>query len=181
MSERTLPALFEESVRAFPENVLIWEKTAGRYEPTTYAGLQPLVHRFAAGLMSLGLAKGDRAALISEGRKAWLISELGILFTGAVNVPISVRVDELGDLKFRLAHSGCRMAVVSRSQLPKIRQIRRDLPDLVRVILLDETDALGPDEIPAAEVLRLGEEFLKTRRPDFNAAAAAVRESDPAN
>ena len=27
MSERTLPALFEESVRAFPENVLIWEKT----------------------------------------------------------------------------------------------------------------------------------------------------------
>ena len=181
MSERTLPALFEESVGTFPENVLIWEKTGDRYEPTTYAGLQPLVHRFAAGLMSLGLAKGDRAALISEGRKAWLVSELGILFTGAINVPISVRVDELGDLKFRLAHSGCRMVVVSRTQLPKIRQVRRDLPDLVRVILLDETDALGPDEIPAAEVIRLGEEFLRTRRPEFEAAAAAVRESDPAN
>ena len=181
MSERTLPGLFEESVKAYPSNVLIWEKTGDRYEPTTYADLQPLVHRFAAGLMSLGLAKGDRAALISEGRKAWLISELGILFTGAINVPISVRVDELGDLKFRLAHSGCRMVVVSRSQLPKVRQIRRDLPDLVRVILLDEPDALGPDEIPAAEVLRLGEEFLKTRRPEFEAAAAAVRESDPAN
>jgi long-chain acyl-CoA synthetase len=181
MGERTLPGLFEESVKAYPANVLIWEKTGDRYEPTTYAGLQPLVHRFAAGLMSLGLAKGDRAALISEGRKAWLISELGILFTGAINVPISVRVDELGDLKFRLAHSGCRMVVVSRSQLPKIRQIRRDLPDLVRIILLDEADALGPDEIPAAEVLRLGEEFLKTRRPEFEAAAAAVRESDPAN
>ena len=34
---------------------------------------------------------------------------------------ISIKVDELGDLKFRLAHSGCRLAVVSRSQLGKIR------------------------------------------------------------
>jgi long-chain acyl-CoA synthetase len=181
MTERTLPALFEESVLAYPGNVLIWEKSGGRYEPTTYAGLQPLVHRFAAGLMSLGLAKGDRAALISEGRKDWIVSELGILFAGGINVPISVRVDELGDLKFRLSHSGCRLAVVSRSQLPKIRQVRRDLPELDRVILLDETDALGPGEIPAADVLRLGEEFLKTRRPEFEAAAAAVRERDPAN
>jgi long-chain acyl-CoA synthetase len=181
VSERTLPGLFEESVRAYPGNVLIWEKRGPRYEPTSYAAMRPVVHRFAAGLMSLGLGKGDRAALISEGRKDWLMSELGILYIGAVNVPVSVRVDELGDLKFRLSHSGCRMVVVSRSQLAKIRQIRRDLPDLARIVLLDEADDLGPDEIPAAEVLRLGEEFLTTRRDDLEAAAAAVREGDPAN
>src|SRR5512139_4021702 len=121
MSERTLPGLFEASVEAFARNVLIWEKTGPRYEPTTYAEMRPVVHRFAAGLMSLGLGKGDRAALIAEGRKDWLVSELGILTIGAINVPISVRVDELSDLKFRLAHSGCRMAVVSKSQLPKLR------------------------------------------------------------
>jgi long-chain acyl-CoA synthetase len=181
MSERTLPALFETSVLAFPENVLIWEKTGPRFEPTTYASMRPLVRRFAAGLMSLGLRKGDRAALIAEGRRDWLMSELGLLLIGAINVPVSVRVDELADLKFRLAHSGCRMAIVSRSQLAKIRRVRLDLPDLTRIILLDESDTPGPDEITAAEVLRLGEEFLKTREAELDSALAAVREGDPAN
>lgn len=181
MAERTLPRLFEDSVKAYPGNVLIWEKNGDRYEPTTFAEMRGLVHKFAAGLMSLGLGKGDRAALISEGRRDWIVSELGILFAGAVNVPISVKVDELGDLKFRLAHSGCRLAVVSRSQLSKIRRVRKDLPELVATVVLDEVEAYTPDEIPAAEVFRKGEEFLGSRRPEFEAAFEAVRESNYAN
>lgn len=181
MPERTLPGLFEESVRAYPDNVLMWEKRGSRYEPTTYAGMQPLVYRFAAGLMSLGLGKGDRVALISEGRRDWVMSELGVLFAGAITVPISVKVEELGDLKFRLAHSGSRMAVVSRSQVNKIRQVRNDLPELALTVVLDDLDAYAADEVPPAEVFRRGEEFLKTRRQEFEAAVAAVRENDPAN
>jgi long-chain acyl-CoA synthetase len=163
MPERTLPALFEESVKAYPDNVLVWEKTGSRYEPTTYAGMRDLVHRFAAGLLSLGLGKGDRAALIAEGRRDWIVSELGILFAGAVNVPISVKIEELNELKFRLAHSGCRMAVVSRSQLPKIRKIKNDLPDLAMTVVLDDIEGLAGDEIAAAGVMRRGDEFLKAR------------------
>jgi long-chain acyl-CoA synthetase len=100
MAQRTLPPLFEDSVKKFGKNILIWEK------------------------------KGDRAALISEGRNDWVMSELGILFSGAVNVPISPRVAELLDLKFRLAHSECKMVIISQSQVNKIRQIKNDLPDL---------------------------------------------------
>lgn len=150
MAERTLPQLFEDSVKSYPGNVLIWEKAGSRYEPTTYAAMRDLVHRFAAGLMSLGLGKGDRAALLSEGRRDWIMSELAILFAGAVNVPISVKVDELSDLKFRLAHSGCRLVVVSRSQVAKIRQVRNDLPELTKTIVLDDLDAHADDEMPAA-------------------------------
>lgn len=181
MAERTLPRLFEDSVKAFPKNILIWEKSGERYEPTTYAEMRVLVHQFAAGLMSLGLRRGDRAALISEGRRDWIMSELGILFAGAVNVPISVKVDELGDLKFRLAHSGCRLAIVSKSQAAKVRQVRKDLPELAMTIVLDKLDACAADEVPAAEVLRRGEEFLNSRRPEFEAAFGAVRENDHAN
>jgi long-chain acyl-CoA synthetase len=185
MAERTLPRLFEDSVKTYPENVLIWEKNGERYEPTAYAEMRGLVYNFAAGLMSLGLGKGDRVALISEGRRDWIMSELGILFVGAVNVPISVKVDELGDLKFRLAHSGCRLAIVSRSQAAKIRQVRKDLPELAMTVVLDEldtvTDGIGADELSASEVLRRGEEFLKTRQREFEAAYESLKESDYAN
>ena len=181
MPERTLPGLFEKSVEAYPDNVLIWEKTGSRYEPTTYAVMRPLVHGFAAGLMSLGLGRGDRAALISEGRRDWITAELGILMTGAINVPISVKVDELSDLKFRLAHSGCRMAIVSKSQLGKVRQVRNDLPDLATIVILDTVDAQTPDEIPMAEILSRGREWLASRPSAVEDAVAAIKEGDPAN
>jgi long-chain acyl-CoA synthetase len=181
MPERTLPHLFEESVIAYPRNVLIWEKTGSRYEPTTYTEMRPLVHQCAAGLMRLGLGRGDRAALIAEGRRDWVTAELGILTAGAVDVPVSIKVDELTDLKFRLAHSGCRMAVVSRSQLGKLRQIRNDLPDLATTVVLDETDGLRAEEVPFAEVLRIGRDELAARPSAIDAALRALKESDPAN
>jgi long-chain acyl-CoA synthetase len=181
MPERTLPHLFEESVKAFPNNALIWEKTGSRYEPTTYAGMAPLVRHCAAGLMKLGLGRGDRAALIAEGRRDWITAELGILTAGAIDVPISIKVDELADLKFRLAHSGCRMAIVSPSQLGKLRQIRPDLPDLAMTIVLDEVDGLRAEEIPLAEVLRLGRDLLASRPSAIDESLGALKESDAAS
>ncbi|MBP1603333.1 MAG: long-chain acyl-CoA synthetase [Acidobacteria bacterium] len=121
---RTLPWLFETSVERFADTVMMLEKRGDRYERTTYTQMRILVHRFAAGLMSLGLEKGDRVALVSEGRNDWVMAELGILYCGAVNVPVSVKIDELDDLKFRLLHAGCRMAIVSQGQIGKIRSAR---------------------------------------------------------
>jgi long-chain acyl-CoA synthetase len=181
MAHRTLPQLFEDSVRSFPDNIMMWQKTDDQYQGTTYSEMRRRVHAFSAGLMSLGLKKGDRAALISEGRRDWVCSELGILFAGAVNVPISVRVDELADLKFRLAHAGCRMVIVSQNQAPKIRQIKKDLPDLERTIVLDRLSAFEPDEVFFGDILARGEDYLRGREAEFEERWRSVGESDYAN
>lgn len=136
-SPRTIPYLFESSVVRFQSNVMMWEKKKGQYSGTTYKEIQELVHRFAAGLMSLGIQKGDRIALIAEGQNDWVIAELGILYSGAINVPLSVKIEELSDLKFRLAHSGSRMIIASGTQLPKVRQIKNDLPEVEKVIVME--------------------------------------------
>lgn len=128
--QRTIPQLLETSAQKFPDNVLMWEKRTDAYKGSTYTEIQQRVRQCAAGFMSIGLQKGERAALISEGRNDWVVAELGILYAGAINVPVSVKVDELTDLKFRLAHSGCRMAVVSGGHVHKIRAIQNDLPEL---------------------------------------------------
>ena len=78
-----------------------WEKQNGKYEGTTYTQTREQVLKFGAGLVSLGLQKGDRVGLISEGRNAWIIGELGILHAGAVNVPLSIKLEESNDLIFR--------------------------------------------------------------------------------
>jgi long-chain acyl-CoA synthetase len=178
---RTLPRLFETSADRFAGTVMMLEKREDRYEGTTYAQMRVLVHRFAAGLLSLGLEKGDRVALISEGRNDWVMAELGILYCGAINVPVSVKIDELDDLKFRLLHAGCRMVIVSRGQVAKIRAIRNDLPELTRTIVLETLDSFEADEMPAAEVLRLGDVFLHGRREALEARWQSIAESDYAN
>jgi len=181
MAERTLPQLFEDSVSTYPNNVLMWEKKDGRYQGTTYLDARTLVHRFAAGLKALGLGKGDRAALISEGRNDWLVSELGVLYNGAVNVPISVKIDELADLKFRLAHSGSKFVIVSKSQAGKIRQIKSDLPELKKTVLLDEMPSYEPDEVLARDIYQKGEAYLSAHQREFDEAWRSLKENDYAN
>ncbi|MCI4444655.1 MAG: AMP-binding protein [Candidatus Aminicenantes bacterium] len=181
MPERTLPQLFEDSVNKFPNNIILWEKRNGKYEGITYQEMRSRVHRFAAGLLSLGLKTGDRVGLLSEGRSEWLMSELGILYTGAINVPISVKIEEPSELKFRLAHSESRLVIASHSQLPKIRNIKNDLPDLERIIILDEVENLEPDEIYAEEILRQGDLFLTSHPREFEETWKSIKESYLAN
>jgi long-chain acyl-CoA synthetase len=129
---------FEEKVKNYNDHPLLWEKKDGRFQPTTYKETKDLVLELAAGLISLGIKKGDRLALLSEGRNRWLISELAILYCGAINVPLSAKLEADQDLVFRLAHSESRIVFVSKNQLPKIRLILPDLSCLEKVIVLDE-------------------------------------------
>ncbi len=181
MEQRTLPVLFEESVKKYSNNILMWEKTGEKFEGASYSEIQKSVHNFAAGLLKYGINKGDRIALISEGRKYWVVAELGILFTGAINVPISTKIDELNDLKFRLAHSGCRLVVASQQQAMKIRKIKNDLPDLEKLIVLDKIEDIEEDEIFVDDLLASGETYLKKSRTAFDERWQSVSENDYAN
>ena len=179
--QRTIPQTFEESVARFSTNIMMWEKKGERYEGSTYLQIQQSVYECAAGLMSIGITKGDRLALISEGRNDWVISELGILYAGAIDVPLSVKIEELADLRFRLAHSGCRMVIVSGNQVHKIRQIRHDLADLEKIIVLDGEVRRDQDELPFSDLLQRGKDLLAVRRSEFEERWRLINENDPAN
>ena len=180
MPERTLIHLFETSCERYSDNVLLWEKQEV-YQSTTYRQVRKDVHQFAAGLISLGVRKGDRVALISEGRNSWVISELGIIYAGAINVPLSVKLEELSELKFRLSHAGCRMAVVSASQLHKISKIKKDLPDLERIIILDPVEGQNEDLDTLQNLLEKGKNYLSASGDAAAERWNTAREDDPVN
>ena len=158
----------------------MWEKKGDSYKGTIYREMQTLVYQFAAGLLHLGINKGDRLALISEGRNDWVVSELGILFTGAINVPLSVKIDELSDLKFRLAHSGCRAVIVSGVQVHKVRAIKNDLPELTKIILLDG-EPQAEEEMAFRILLDAGRNYLAENKNVFETRWKSINENDPAN
>lgn len=178
---KTIIELFETSVSKYPDNIYLWEKQKGNYEGTTYRQTRDLVYRFGAGLMALGLQKGDRVGLLSEGRNAWMVSELGILYAGGANVPLSVKLEAAAELSFRLAHSGSRMIIVSKWHASKVEEIRKDLPLLEKVIYLDGKDNPGDNDISYDEVLALGDTFFKTHKADFEERYKSIKANDLAN
>jgi long-chain acyl-CoA synthetase len=178
---RTIIELFEASAAKYPNNIYLWEKLSGKYEGTTFSQTHDLVLQFGAGLVSLGLQKGDRVGLISEGRNAWIIAELGILYAGGINVPLSVKLESGNELKFRLAHSGSKMIVVSSGHASKIEEIRKQLPELEKVIYLDGKENPGDQDILYKQILELGIQFLNEKPKEFEAIYKTVQPDDVAN
>ncbi len=159
----TLLQMFEESVSKFPQNPLLWDKKTNKYKSITFSETHQLVYQFAAGLAKLGIQKGDRIALISEGRSEWVISELGMLYNGAVNVPLSVKLSEPSEILFRIEHSGARMIIASQNQIKKIQAVRDKLLKVEKIIILDKQVSYNDNEISYDEILNIGKAYLQER------------------
>lgn len=158
--KKTLVDLFEESVRLYPNNTFLLEKTGKVFEPTTYTQVKEKVYQLGAGLQALGVKKGDSMALLSEGRNWWIIGELAMFYAGAMNVPLSIKLEESNDLLFRLVHGDVKFIMVSGTQLKKIRLIKEQLPEVQKVIVFDEQDHYEDGEVFIGDVVKMGEEFL---------------------
>lgn len=178
---KTLIDLLENSAQKYANNPYLLEKKTDRYEATTYKETKEQVYKVAAGLLALGIRKGDRIALISEGRTDWVISELGILYTGAVNVPLSVLIKESAELKFRLEHSETRWIIISGNQIDKIKSIRKDLKNIEKVIFLDPQENYEKDEIFMGDVKKMGEEYLGKDHEKFSEIMQSIGPDDYAN
>ena len=181
MKKKTIIDLFNECVMRYAENPFLWERDT-EFRPTSYRETQVLVRRLGGGLLNLGLNKGDRMALLSEGCNAWIIGELAILHAGGVNVPLSVKLNEGNDLIFRLDHSDARFVMVSSTQLPKIRAIRDRLKTVEKIIVFGaKPEDLLENEISLDELYETGEKWNAANPGELVKVSEAVEGDDYAN
>lgn len=178
MKKRTIINLFEESVANYPNNTLLLEKVQDEFLPTTYSNSKLIAEQIGAGLCSMGFSKADHASIISEGRNYWILSELGIFYAGGINVPVSIKIDESSDLLFRFNHAEVDTFLVSSRQLVKIREIKKELKFLKRIIVFDQMDSYESDEIYIEELIERGKEYLKENRESFTKIAQSLTNED---
>ena len=179
VNKRTIIDLFEESVAKYGAKEFLLEKHNGKFEPTTYAESKVEALRTGAGLVALGIERGDRVAILAEGCNKWIISELGLLYAGAVSVPLSIKLEEANDLMFRLKHSDSKLIFVSNHQLKKVRTIVNDLPDLKNIIVWgDVKDGLQEGEMSLEALKAMGDDYLKENKESFLEIGRAVQNND---
>lgn len=117
---------------------------------------------FSRGLLRMGVQKHDKIAVISSNnRTEWHIVDVGIMQTGAQNVPVYPTITE-EDYEYILNHSEAKYCIVSDEDLyKKIMSVRHNVPGLKEIYSFnkisgcknwDEILELGSDTSNQAEV-----------------------------
>lgn len=181
MERPTIIDFVERYTRQYANHTFLREKVNDTWQETTFAQTREQAYRIAAGLMTLGMEKGDKVALLSEGRNLWITGELGILYAGGVNVPLSIKLEEANDLVFRIQHSEARFIMVSGQQVSKVRHILDQCPNVERVIVFDPLSDLNGKELFIGQLIQDGETFLHSHLAEFEARHHSIGPDDYAN
>lgn len=121
----------------------------------TFGELTELSNRFAGGLASLGLARGDRIGILLPQGLECAVAHLGVYKLGAVAVPLS-QLFGPDALRHRLADSDARAVVTDAIALEKLADVAAGL-GVVQVVVAGERVAAphhGFEELLASGTAR---------------------------
>ncbi|MGE5206310.1 MAG: AMP-binding protein, partial [Chlamydiota bacterium] len=133
---RTINDVFFSVVERDYGRVMLYKK-AEQWTAISSRELYRSVMGTARSLLSWGISRGDRIAILSENRPEWAIADFASMLLGAADVPIYPTLTAEQTLVI-LQDSGARLAFVSTlEQLKKILAIK-DRTNIERVVIMDD-------------------------------------------
>ena len=103
---------------------------------SSYAEVRDLCSRIAAALVSVGVAPGDKVAILSANDPVAFTCVFGISRAGAVWCPINPR-NEASENRELLDLFDCTVLIHQQAFAPLVDRIRGDLPKLTTIVCLD--------------------------------------------
>jgi acetyl-CoA synthetase len=126
---------------------LIWEGFTGEVKRYTYEDIRAYSNTTAKFLQDQGLKPGDRVCLFMDKIPELYICFLGILKMGGIAQPLFSAFGEEA-LFTRLDDAKTAAVLTTKKHAGKVRRIRKDLPSLQKIIVVDAGDkALGEGEV----------------------------------
>ncbi|MBP2684115.1 MAG: AMP-dependent synthetase and ligase, partial [Deltaproteobacteria bacterium] len=81
----TFPRLLERNASLFGDRkIAMREKEFGIWQEFTWQEYREQVKYFSLGLMTMGLSRGDKVAIIGDNRPEWVWAEVAVQAAGAV-------------------------------------------------------------------------------------------------
>src|SRR5687767_12782880 len=140
-------------------------KAAGEYVSISAREFREEVTLAAFALIELGIAPGDRIALLSENRPGWAFADLATQFVGAWSVPIYTSLPE-EEIQYILENCAAVACFVSNQELlAKIDAVRGRCPALRHVFTLDPIERHDGSIRTAHSLVELGQR-ARQERPD---------------
>ena len=177
---RSLVEVFEAMAARQGARTATKQKRDGRWVDTSWADLARRARDISDGLASLGLAKGDRVAILGESTTEWILADLGVMGAAAVSVPI-YQSNKAHDCQYILADSGARYVFCDgEAQAAKVREVRQQLPELKGIIRFTG-EARDGFERTLADLEAAGTAWRATNQGAHAARLASLSLAEPAS
>ncbi len=137
---KTIADLLLRAAEQRPDKIAIRHKVDGEWRDVTTREVGEAVTEIGLGLMDLGIAPGERVAILCNTRPGWTLVDFAIASIGAVVVPI-YPTNSPEECEWVVGNSET-VAVVCEdaSQVAKIREVADRLPQLRHIVIIDGED-----------------------------------------
>jgi long-chain acyl-CoA synthetase len=148
-NSKTIADLLPRAVEMYGTAVAVKYKDGDRWIDRTFDEVREIVRPLAFGLVTLGIEKGDRVAILGNTRPEWTYFDFAALSIGATVVPI-YQTNSPEECRYVLENSDSKVVIVEDAeQLEKVRQVRDQLPQLEQIVLMTGSaeGAISMDEL----------------------------------
>ena len=176
---QNLVVMFFDQAARRGEHPFLWYKREGRYAPLTWREVAARVTSLARGLISLGVAKGERIVLVAENRPAWLIADVGIMAAGAITVPAYTTNTDADHLHVLRNTEACGVIASTRRIAAPLLRAAAQCPSIRFIITIEAPQPPPELSVPLytwQEVIARGE----SHHTNIVAEAQAIKAADPA-
>jgi long-chain acyl-CoA synthetase len=172
---KTIADLMARAAEQSAERIALRHKTGDEWRDVTYAEAGEIVREIGLGLIDIGIAPGERVALLCDTRPEWTYCDFAISAAGGVVVPI-YPTNSPEECEWVAGNSESAAIVCEdASQVAKILAVRERLPALRTVIVIDPAGETG-DAIALDEIRERGRE---RDAAELEGRTAAVAPEDP--
>jgi long-chain acyl-CoA synthetase len=174
---QSLPAVLFDKADELGEKPFLWAKADDRWQPQSWNAVRDTVSALSRGLRDLGVAPGDRVALVGENSPEWAIADLAIMTARGLTVP-AYTTNTVDDHVHILTDSGAGIVIVSNRRLAeRVVAAARQVGHVRAVIAIED---IG--EVDGVAILRWQDVLARGRAlpDDARAYAGALRRGDTA-
>ena len=176
----TAPHLLCERAREMPNSVAFRSKHFGIYRERRWCDYAALVAHAALALQDLGIARGDRVAIMGDVCEEWMICDLAAQSLGAIVYGIYPTASA-AEVEYQMRDGGaCIFIAEDQEYVDRILPIADQLLDLRAIVVLDHSAMFGYEH---AKLRRFSELLAAARKPNLGwleTQVDALSPDDPA-
>ncbi len=163
---KTLAELFRYAAKKNNRPNALTFKKDGKWIPISSDEMIRRAENIALGLYSLGIRKGDRAALLAANSPEWTLVDAGCQFAGIVDAPIYTTL--AGDsVAYIINDSGAKVFFLQdKATYERISSNLSECKTIQHLIFFDPDGALAENAMSLDDLEKIGED-LKTSQPDL--------------
>ncbi|TGM34409.1 AMP-dependent synthetase/ligase [Leptospira biflexa] len=154
-----LPELFQQSAEKFGNRPAFVSKDESKsYKPVTFKEVYDLGINLAEALIDLGVSAKENVALLADNRLEWIVSDYGILMSGAADVPRGTDITD-SEIVYILNHCEAKVVFLENDKMLEKFQKNRSQLEFAKTLIVMDKKSTATGVLKLYDLIEKGKEL----------------------